>query len=382
MSADRDAVRRLCEAVARRIENDNPDLTARIRAELPSYGRISLAEHRRTVHELARRMLTSIAHGGAPIAEHLQYTRRAALRRAQLGVSAYDVLRSFHIVSRGLWSALQSAPEASEQALIQLVQPLGTWTEAMTAAVVDAFVDESSMPQAREAEIRRRLIARLGDPAHTDEVAETARTLAFDIEGRFQAVCAPRETWPDAEIENLQRTTRRLPGVVHCGARGRTLVVLIQDCDVDSVLRAAQGISGERARFGIGLVRTGLDGAQLSTVDAERALRIAEIQGTGSASFADCWLEAALLDRRAQLAELFDSVQRVAQTHPDLAEAVITYAESGFSLARAAERLRVHPNSVAYRLSRWHQLTGADPRTFSGLVQSVSGCRLLGPHAQ
>ncbi|MBN7450185.1 PucR family transcriptional regulator, partial [Mycobacteroides abscessus subsp. abscessus] len=105
MSMDRPDAHELCAAVAQRIERNEPDLTARIRAELPSYTRLSESEHRRTVHELARRLLTGIADREGPVAEHLQYTRRAALRRMQLGVSAYDMMRSFHIVSSGIWNA-------------------------------------------------------------------------------------------------------------------------------------------------------------------------------------------------------------------------------------------------------------------------------------
>ncbi|MFG2350551.1 helix-turn-helix domain-containing protein [Streptomyces phaeochromogenes] len=49
------------------------------------------------------------------------------------------------------------------------------------------------------------------------------------------------------------------------------------------------------------------------------------------------------------------------------------FAEAGLSLVNAAEALMIHPNTVAYRLGRWHKLTGSDPRTFTGLVRSVVG---------
>ncbi|WP_316575081.1 PucR family transcriptional regulator [Nocardia canadensis] len=376
MTKDREAAQALCEAVACRIENDRPDLTGRIRAELPSYARIADAEHRRTVHELARRVLTSLATGAGPVAEHLQYTRRAAMRRAQLGVSAYEVLRSFQIVSRGLWCALQGAPEATESLLIELVDPLAGWTEAMTSTVIDAFVDESPTTHAREAAIRRQFFADLGDAGCSERTAETARTLAFDVSGDFQAICASRSLWPEPEVERLQRATRRLTGVVHCGVRGTALTILTQDSDISAALRAAQAISGEHVRYGVGLARSGLTGAHSSCIDAERALHIAEMWRRPSSYFADCWLEASLVDGHDKLAPLFDGVQRTATAHPDLADAVLTFADCGFSLARAAQRLHVHPNSVSYRLSRWHALTGVDPRTFAGLVRSAVGCRM------
>ena len=52
---------------------------------------------------------------------------------------------------------------------------------------------------------------------------------------------------------------------------------------------------------------------------------------------------------------------------------MITFAEARLSLVNAAEALMIHPNTVAYRLGRWHKLTGSDPRTFTGLVRSAVG---------
>jgi hypothetical protein len=369
------AMQRLCETVALRLEHEVPDLTARIRAELPSYENLSESEHRRTVRDLTRRMLTGIASRHAPDAEHLRFTRQAARRRTQLGVSSYDVLSSFHIVVRELWAALRAAPEATDDLLLKLVEPIGWWTEAMSASVVDAFAAESPGMAAQDAELRQRFLAELGDRSHGERVQETARSLAFDVAGRFQAWCAARASWPRAEVENLQRATRRLPGVVHCGVRGDVMIAIAQDCDPALVLRAVHRIGGDRSAVGIGLPRPGLDGAHLSTVDAERALRTAQLWNVPSVRFADSWLEATLLDSRPRLTPLFATVQRVQHDHPDLAAAVLAFADCGFSLSDAAKRLSVHPNTVSYRLTRWHELTGADPRTFAGLVRSVTGCR-------
>jgi sugar diacid utilization regulator len=45
------------------------------------------------------------------------------------------------------------------------------------------------------------------------------------------------------------------------------------------------------------------------------------------------------------------------------------------SIAATSHVVRLHANSVTYRLGRWTDLTGMDPRTFSGLVESVIACR-------
>jgi hypothetical protein len=48
---------------------------------------------------------------------------------------------------------------------------------------------------------------------------------------------------------------------------------------------------------------------------------------------------------------------------------VRAYAAADMNVARAAERLHVHPNTVRNRLGRIAVTTGHDPRTFAGLVE-------------
>ncbi|MFI6364994.1 PucR family transcriptional regulator [Nocardia sp. NPDC050630] len=53
--------------------------------------------------------------------------------------------------------------------------------------------------------------------------------------------------------------------------------------------------------------------------------------------------------------------------HPGLLETLQIYIETGLSRTRAARQLRVHPNTVDYRLRRIAHLTGFDPAEPSGL---------------
>ncbi len=53
------------------------------------------------------------------------------------------------------------------------------------------------------------------------------------------------------------------------------------------------------------------------------------------------------------------------------------FGEHGFSVSEAGRRLSVHANTVGYRLDRWAELTGWDPRTFPGLVRSLAALRSL-----
>jgi sugar diacid utilization regulator len=127
---------------------------------------------------------------------------------------------------------------------------------------------------------------------------------------------------------------------------------------------------------GVGLVRSGLDGLEMSLRDAEKAMALAAHRETGVIDFGSEWFVAALFSQRRELTPVLRPRSDGLPVH--LADAVSTYAAQGFSISAAGQALHVHPNTIKYRLERWHQLTGWDPRTLEGLLKS--SCSLaLGP---
>jgi len=61
-----------------------------------------------------------------------------------------------------------------------------------------------------------------------------------------------------------------------------------------------------------------------------------------------------------------------ALSHEDLAATVETiraFSDANLNVAKAAERMHVHPNTVRYRLEHIATRAGQDPRTFTGLVE-------------
>lgn len=131
-----------------------------------------------------------------------------------------------------------------------------------------------------------------------------------------------------------------------------------------------------RAAIGCGSTRPGLRGARASLEDAERTLTVTAEGATGR--FEDAWLGATLAGSRDRLVPLLAAGQRVAAEHPHLAAAVTGYADGRFSVSEAARHLGLHADTVAYRLDRWHELTGWDPRSFAGLARSLAALRLTG----
>jgi hypothetical protein len=369
-------LRVLCESVLSRIEELSVVVTDDIRRELPSYAAFPLAEQRRTVRSRLQALLRGLALDVEPTAEQLLEFQSESRRRAYYGLPVQDALATFHIGARRLWDELRAAARgtAAEDTAVELVAPLWAWVQSVSGVVADAFADEAGSRYGREAGLRQRFLELLRTGgAPREHAAEIARELGFDPDGDFRALCTPAAPWAaQGHLSLLQRAARQLPGRVSCGLSGQLMVAVTQRVDPADLANRVINLGGDDARVGIGLDRSGLAGAEMSIADAERALAVAELGGSAT-SFEDVWLQASLIDSRERLHPLFAEVRRVTGEQPLLAETVIAFADSGSSLAQAATVLGIHPNTVAYRLGQWHRLTGADPRTFAGLLRSVVG---------
>jgi hypothetical protein len=367
--------------VLRDIDDLSRSLTLHIRAETPSYDVYPLAEHRKAITESMSMLLRAVPAHAEPTAEELHWTRMAARRRAQCGVPVQDVLKGLHIGTRVLWDALRemTADPRDAEALLEAMGLLGLWIQAWSTAVTDAYTEETGVRHGRIVSLRHRLLEALrGGVTTVEQAAEFARELGFDPDGRFQACCSPAEVWPQEQIDLLQHALEPIAGIVHCGVRGDVMVVLVQSMDIAEVSAAIAELAGEHVRLGIGLQRERLAGADTSITDAERALSVARARGGGAVGFDDAWHAATLAISREQLEPLLAPGHEMARRHPELADTVMAFFESGFSLAGTAETLIVHPNTVVYRLNRWRELTGWDPRRLQGLLLSVASITVPG----
>jgi sugar diacid utilization regulator len=84
----------------------------------------------------------------------------------------------------------------------------------------------------------------------------------------------------------------------------------------------------------------------------------------------ECALIGADATTRAVIASKGNDLQALSEE--DLAatfETVRAFSKGDLNVARAAQQLHVHPNTVRYRLQRIATTTGHDPRTFAGLVE-------------
>jgi len=174
-------------------------------------------------------------------------------------------------------------------------------------------------------------------------------------------------------VLDAQAHLRRIAGTHVLVARGARVWGLSQGGEPDEPAAQLRRLAPS-ATIAVGTRRATLDGARSSLTDARLALTIAR-PGTTS-RFDECWLTATLAGSRARLGPLLAIGVEVATLHAHLADAVRAFADGGFSVSEAARRLGLHANTVAYRLDRWTELTGWNPRTFTGLARSIAALDL------
>jgi hypothetical protein len=370
---------RLCRAVDADLPDVAARITASIRAEHPVYEPLPWNEHLRFIHEQAKQLLAGLAGRRPPTPEQTAMARELGSRRARQGLPVEILLDGYHIGYREIWNALldkaNTLDPESVPRLINLVNLMWSWLRQVSSASADAHSETVRSQQAVQINLTHRFlrILRSGEP-HSDEAAHLARALSFDPDGIFQAFCVPAMS-PEEDLGRLQQRLALHRGTVQTANQGSVTITVCQDMPSDAIIETIHQHRPHLA-IGVGLSRRGLAGAAASIVDAERTLALAA-HGGGAVDFQNEWLFATLLTHRHQLAPLLQADQGGDALPAHLVAAVRAYADNGFSVAAAARALHVHPNTVTYRLERWHQLTGWTPRTLDGLMKSLLSLRLF-----
>lgn len=322
----------------------------------------------------AEMTLVGIAERRPPRPEEVRVRRELARRRAQQGYPVDALLRAFHVGYEVLWDELVNAasrddPDASHLLLLGAVT-FWRWVREITDALGETHAATVRALEARRVAARQRFVELVATGASAPrELAHLAAEIGFDPAGPILAMVLLAPTADGEQAGQLQNALDRLSGV-HCvAARGTQLVAITQGIGADSLSERISSALPE-AIAGLGLERSGLAGARASVEDAELAVRIA--RPGHPARFERDWLFTTLAQAAPRLEPLLEHGSALAQEHPHLTATVMAFADAGFSATEAARRLDLHANTVAYRLERWHALSGWDPRTFPGLARSVA----------
>ena len=321
----------------------------------------------RAIQRLVQPALLGMAENRGPLPHEVEIGWIGGTIHARTGGSPDAMPRAFQIAFRAFLEELSSIVDPQgRELLFESVSTLWMWLHEMSDAAARGFRDESAALAAVDADARERFFAALqrGD-ASTETVRQFARSIGFDVSGSFRAL------WLRATVDAavLRSAVTRIPGVTQLLVHGSDVLIIGQDVAVDQ-LENALVATAPSSPLGIGVEREGLEGARISLIEAEWSMELSEVSGN-VARFERDWLLATLLSRRENLTLLLEKGVEVSRDHAHVANAVSAFAENGFSQSRAARALHLQPNSLAYRLRRWRDLTGEDAYTPGGVIYAM-----------
>lgn len=371
-----EAIAETCRRVATRLPELTEHVVRCIAVEIEAYsdsipdGDLSLS----VLRNLEVKLL-GIAERRDPSAEEIEIRRELGRRRAMQGVPMDALLEAYHIGYRELWDRLvdeaSEVPGAPAQ-LLRAATTSWTWIHQITSAVLEGYQEVVHGREMYAVGARQRFAELiLAGREASEEAIEAARSLGFDPGGPFRATYVRLSAVGGHEAALLQAHLSKMKGHYQCTPRGDALLIVSQDDDLAELEAAIRQLVSD-ASVGIGMERAGLEGARQSIGDAERALAIAA-RRNGTSRFEEDWFEATVLPWEERLREFLEPGAEACRRYPHLAAAVEAFARCSFSVSDVARTLSVHPNTVLYRLHRWQELTGWNPRSFEGLARSLAG---------
>lgn len=343
------AIRTITDRLLERSDTVADELLAQQQRTVPGLTMSPPAEAREHARWLVRAFLRGIGERRTPTPRQISRCEEFGARRAGQGVEASAMMRGYHLAHRELWQLLiDDVVDRSDvpPALLAVMFVHGLkWLNSVIDAINRGFQAQDAQARTtRERAVDQFLtLLETADPTD-DTIRSLATGLGYDPDGTFYAVHGHPPPGSDR-------------------AAGTRLVQA--DC-VDDVL----GPPTDGERWGIGATRPGLHGARRTVIDAKLAYA-ALADGGGRLDFAQAWCLCLPQAHREAIDPLVDDARQVAHARPHLLDAVVAFAGAGFSVTQAARALLLHPNTVSYRLDQWRRLTGLDPRTVNGLIQSL-----------
>ncbi|CAL9437386.1 hypothetical protein SUDANB121_02188 [Nocardiopsis dassonvillei] len=308
----------------------------------------------------------AVAARRGPTEAELGFVQELGVSRARQGVPVEAVLSAIHVAERAIWTRAREIARAhgvGAEQLLDMRELYEDWAEAVRGRLITAhretLADQERSVAARDTALLLRLLeggsaaslaaaeaglpadlwvvtARSGRPPDTARwergLRDPAPALAAEVDGLFVAVLGGAPA-PDA-----------LPGPAGLAGPGHP-----------------EHLSGLRRL-------------------AASALAAAEAAGlTGVVHIAGVAALAAVVERddlAGVLARHHAPARRALGSNAvPVARAVRTWFEYDRDVARTAEALFVHPNTVRNRLQRFAEVTGMDPYTPLGAVDAWWLCR-------
>ncbi|MGI8844918.1 MAG: PucR family transcriptional regulator [Thermoleophilaceae bacterium] len=375
-----------------------------IRAEIPPYLRTpdpAVMEDVREHCEMHAALILSVASDARePSRGELSFAREAGVRRVAQGIPIDGLLAAFRVGHRTVWDAILDEAEQStvgREAAIALARPAMEYIDIASTQVAESYTREEAKLSAAADRERRDLLESLLAGRVPSSIATR---LAPGLEQENALIVAVAEvvggSAPQDALPNVaDALAARAPGAYSpllVVVRQRQVVALLGTSragagEVASRLRATHDALRDSAgdeidvRIGVGTECAGLAGVAHGYTEATRALDrtsaarpVMVLQEVSAFEYlvasADASTREVILAKGRQLLDA-DAREKGA-----ISQTLLAYLACDLNIRRAAVRLTVHPNTVRYRLKRIAELTDADPRSFSDLLELATVVRV------
>lgn len=390
-------VRQVVRVIAAR-QRDRAPQTARrmysaLTTEIPEYGAITderLAEDVRSVSTAGVVLWCDLlGTGDIPSGRDLEMVRDGARRRARQGINHYALLRAWRIGIRVMWSELIEDPEAQQplvrQVLPEFAELAMNFSDQLSLAVTDAYLEEAAR-LAREHEHRRSALLEL-ILSHP----EAARAHPPEVARAHVVAVAETEDLPLEGLDRVGMELERRAGAAFWTVRSNTIVAVIplsrsgDRTRAVKRLREAYAALGPVKRVGVGGVASSVDQTRQSYVEAVDAVSYGHRLNPGHGpvyDFAEVGSYTLMIGDPVRAQRFVDTVLgRLPSPRPAWLEPTLEafLARQG-RIKEVARELKVHPNTVKYRLGVARQQLGpvfSDPDSSAELLVALRLTRLL-----
>ena len=384
------AIRRVGEALAGRYAEIGQAVAARIVDEIPGYRDAApelindlRAGATATTEVLAR----TFAQGSTLRREDLGFVRDLAARRVHQGVSLEVFIHAYRVALLAYWDACAdeaSRLRISREAGFALARSAIDGIDTITTQAAEAYLREETRLRTQSGRAARDLVERLIDGQPIDPGRRHPAAPGLDPTGQLLTVVGRVEqtTLPIGDALQLARDALEQSPSLATIRHGELVVIFAGTSPrarIASLRAARQGTIEEHnidVRYGVSVPSGGFASVQQAYREAALALSYTSpgrpIVALDELSALECALIGATAATKAIIASKGNHLR--ALSDDDLAAAVETiraFATADLNVAKSAEQMHVHANTVRYRLQQIATKTGHDPRTFAGLVDLI-----------
>ncbi|HEV3498997.1 MAG TPA: helix-turn-helix domain-containing protein [Bradyrhizobium sp.] len=361
-------------------------------------------------------LMLAIAAGKASLSgpDPFHFVHAHAVRRARQQFPLGGSLNAYRLAHKGYWEVMRNsvsgspAPEIEKtDCLMILSEFLLEFFDRVSGILTDAYIAEEKLMTARRTRAHVALIEDLmhgRQPGDLEAQALSERCgigsgahLAIAI-GRIRHSGNGAAFDRGGELERLSEFFQQALaplGMLIDIRKDEVLAIVAGGTETSKrVLEAFGSVAAElevelKARAGIGI---SLDATEISALpqayqEAERAVEFTQpdrpvmhFAGIDLMEFLVRRPDAAALRLIPDWAGRFMDVD--SGKSGELSRTISQFADCNFNVKRTARLLDLHTNTVYFRLNRIRELTGIDPRSYSGLSLLLTTVRMLNAGAK